>query len=147
MSDPITITIDAARFGEDMDKVLAKLDSMLPETMERVASQMLDYAQVNAPVDTGTLKDRLEASVEKTDSDISAVVGTSLEYAPYQEYGTGDRGAAEGGDSYKGHTEPVSYTAGWGGVSPHPYLRPALYDMQDVYIQMVEQTVDRACRE
>lgn len=59
------------------------------------------YATGYAPVDTGNL--RASIGYKTDESDNTMYVGTNVEYAPYQEFGT-----------YK--------------MAAHPYLRPALED-------------------
>jgi phage gpG-like protein len=73
----------------------------------------------NGSVVTGNLVGSIEASVEVT----SGEVGTAVLYAPYVEYGTGERGA-ESGDP-EGKPSDITYSSGWPGMSARPYLTPA----------------------
>ena len=72
------------------------------------------------PVDT----DRLRSSIKTTrgyDGDnCVATIGTNVEYAPYVEFGTGQRG-----------DPAVSHRQDWLGQPPQPYLRPALIGNTD----------------
>ena len=54
-----------------------------------------------APVDTGRLRDSIRAKVGKRNGEVIGSVGTNVEYAPYQEFGTTR-------------------------MLPQPFLRPAL---------------------
>jgi HK97 gp10 family phage protein len=77
------------------------------------------------PVDSGNLRGSI---THRVDGD-TVRIGTNVEYAPYIEFGTGQY--AEGG---KGRKTPWAYEHpkyGWvwtAGMSPKPYLRPALDD-------------------
>lgn len=51
------------------------------------AEAVLAEAEAIVPVDTGTLRDSLEISV---DDDGGVIVGTPVEYAPFVEFGTSD---------------------------------------------------------
>lgn len=69
---------------------------------------------------------RLRASIAADDPTVRGdlvvgIVGTNVEYAPFVEYGTGQRGAASNVE------HPGEYVYGpKPGMSAHPYLRPAL---------------------
>ncbi|MBQ0088117.1 MAG: HK97 gp10 family phage protein [Prevotellaceae bacterium] len=45
-------------------------------------------AKINAPVDTGALRNSIASTVETGSGVIEGIVYTPLEYAPYVEYGT-----------------------------------------------------------
>lgn len=67
------------------------------------------------PVDTGRLRSSINTEVTQERTGPVASVGTNVEYGPYAEYGTGNRGDAA-----------VEHRVDWLGTPPHPYLRPAL---------------------
>jgi len=64
--------------GEMRQKVLAALESI----GESAASAAADVA----PVDTGRLKGSISSAV--VESELVAYIGTNVEYAPFQEFGT-----------------------------------------------------------
>lgn len=66
------------------------------------------------PVDTGRLRNSIMVEVEETAAGAIAEVGSNVEYAPYVEYGTGQRGDPS-----------VNHVVDWLGTPPHPFLRPA----------------------
>lgn len=79
-----------------IDELLAKLDAMgknsekiLERGMEKGCKRMQAEIKVNAPVDTGDLRNSI--SVEKV-GHLSFQVGTNKEYAVPVEYGTGKFG-------------------------------------------------------
>jgi len=76
----------------------------------------------------GALKDSIEMHFKNTDDVFEGVVGTTQFYAPYVEYGTGQRGV-ESNPVYEGET-PVQHSADWRGMEAQPFLRPAFYNNQ-----------------
>lgn len=54
-------------------------------------------AMINAPVDTGSLRSSIVAETPVIEGGmVVGVVGTAIEYAPFQEFGTYDKGAPKG---------------------------------------------------
>lgn len=140
------ITVDLKGWERAVAEDVRMLESVvMPRTMARIAQTMEDLAQPLAPVAErggGRLRASVTSDTERTGDVFSATVGSNVYYAPYMEYGTGDRGAmAPDGPSYKGNDSGVSYTPGWPGVDPRPFARPALYDYIEVYEAMVEQAL------
>lgn len=74
-------------------------------------------AKLRAPVDTG----RLRSSIRHRLKELAAEVLTDVEYAPFQEFGTGKRGRSAGIDTPEGYSYGHS-----AGISPNSFLRPAL---------------------
>lgn len=74
-----------------------------------------DIAAENAPFDTGRLSSSISYAL--TDDDKSVIIGTNVEYGPYQELGT---------SVYKGH----------------PYLVPMLNDNKDRFRAMIEKILE-----
>lgn len=71
-------------------------------------------------IDTGELLNSVQGQLN---SPHSGEVSTSVEYAVFVEYGTGQRGASSG---FEGKPEGISYTQSWPGMSARPYLTPAV---------------------
>ena len=91
-------------------------------------------AQVLVPVDSGNLQGSI---THKVDGD-TARIGTNSTYGIYVEYGTGQY--AEGGDGRKTPWRYEHPKYGWiwtAGMSPKPYLRPAL----DNNIEAIKKTM------
>lgn len=133
------ITIDNSQIETAFDSLLPILQKTMPQVMKRIGSQIVDIARPAAPKDEG----RLEGSITFLDRQdgltFEVYAGSNLEYAPYNEFGTGHRGYSSGGRTYKGHDSGVNYTAGWPGMEAHPYMRPALYDFEGDYAKMVDE--------
>lgn len=84
-------------------------------------------ATMNAPVDSGQLKQSITHHVNASGDKIEGIVGTNAEHAIFTEFGTGIY-AENGG----GRKTPWVYkkegTGEWfttSGQEPQPYLRPA----------------------
>lgn len=78
-------------FRFDWDQ--AKVDHGLQEAGRRWANKagnrLVNEAKRNAPVDYGRLRSSISAVVTETDRGVKVTVGSPLEYARYQEEGTG----------------------------------------------------------
>ncbi len=73
------------------------------------------------------------------------MVATNVFYGPFQEYGTGDAGAA----LYQRilDEEPaVTFTAGWPGMWPRPHVRPAVAQAKKVLERSGRMLVARTLR-
>lgn len=115
-----------------LDKIIAKLDKMqdtstIVSAIQDACDLVEGSAKYKAPKDTGALKRSITNRVEVIGNEVSGIVFTPLEYAPYQEYGTGL--FAENGNGrktpwvYKDDKGKYHYTH---GQHPQPFLRPAL---------------------
>lgn len=129
---------------DGLDSLVAKLNSIdekLQSKMLKAAKFVEDEAREKAPKRTGNLKGSIESTVDRTGSEIVATVYTPVEYAPYQEYGTGL--FAVNGDGRK---------TGWAyedeltgeriftrGNRPHPFLAPALRENTDVVMRYLKE--------
>lgn len=100
-------------------------------------------AKMNCPVDKGLLR---ESITHRVDVDtLTGVVGTSVEYAPYVEYGTGIY--AEGG---VGRQDRWSYQTPDGkwhstvGQRPQPFLYPALLQNETHVVPDILEAIRKA---
>lgn len=97
---------------------------------------------------TGILKASIMHEVVREGNEITGYVGSNMNYAPYQEFGTGK--FAENGD---GRTTPWAYTDEktgetiWtAGNKPKPFLRPAFNDTRDKVKTILAQGIKAAAR-
>lgn len=106
-------------------------DGTLMEGLMLAGKQVQATAKQLCPVDTG----RLRNSIVVTQMAHGVDVGTDVEYAVYNEYGTGKRGnkSAEG----------VNYREDWAGMSPRPFLYPALKANEENVHAIVKDTLRR----
>ena len=115
---------------------------------------------------TGELPQSISMAVKTGTTRVTAHVGTNLAYAPYIEFGTGQKGSAShGGTSpsvrvsyrtspwyiHKSMVDPAAAEAyGWfknsdyqlvTGQPAHPYLYPALKDNEKVILAIIEKGI------
>ncbi len=137
MSEGISIDIDVP----DIEGVRDRVVKAVQQEMQVHAMRMEIHAKTAVPHRTGRLQQSITSEVSR-DADSTTITmganarssnsdGTGEMYGPFVEYGTGVRGMG-GGASYKGHTNAeVTYNAAWPGMDARPFLRPALYDLED----------------
>lgn len=113
---------------EGLDKLLATLSGLggnIKESskkgLERGAKKIQKNAKYLTPVDTGHLRNSIKTKSQSTQDGAEAQVYTNLEYAPYVEFGTGQRGSESNIDRPEG----ISYKADWKGMPAQPYMSPA----------------------
>lgn len=119
---------------DGLDKLLATLSGLGGDIknssrkgLERGAKKIQKNAKMLAPVDTGHLRNSIKTKSEITQDGASAQVFTNNEYAPYVEFGTGERGRESDIDRPEG----VSYKADWKGQTAQPYMTPAYLHAKD----------------
>jgi HK97 gp10 family phage protein len=93
-------------------EVSKALENAKEKALEMIGLQVEGYAQLLAPVDTG----RLRNSITHVVNDDSVVIGTNVEYAVYQEFGTSKTKA-------------------------QPYLKPAVMDHINEYKSIAERAM------
>jgi HK97 gp10 family phage protein len=79
--------------------LLAKLDKLggnssdaLAQGVGEAAKRVQGAAKMNAPVDTGQLRNSLQTDVQRNRDGARGRIYTNVEYAPYVEFGTGPKG-------------------------------------------------------
>lgn len=96
-------------------------DQRVYSAVERIIKKYLlkieRTAKKLAPVDTGRLRSSIRWELKK----LAGAVLTDVHYAPFQEFGTGRRGAASGVDVPKGYAY-----GGSRGIPANSFMRPAL---------------------
>jgi len=113
---------------EGLDELLANLSGLngnIKEScrkgLERGAKKIQRNAKYLAPVDTGQLRNSIKTKSETTQDGAKAQVFTNVEYAPYVEFGTGQKGSESNIDRPEG----ISYKADWKGQAAQPFMTPA----------------------
>jgi len=104
-------------FNIDPGKLEKALKETIVDKLTLVGEAVTTTAKEKSPYRTGDLRDDIHYVVDE--KECSVKIGTNKEYAPYLEFGTGDK--AENG---KGRP-------GWPGIKPQPFLRPAILENKD----------------
>ncbi len=68
-----------------LPELQGQLRQQASAAIRKAAYDIEAYAKAVVPVDTGNLKNSIQTTME---GDLTAIVGTHVEYAPYVEYGT-----------------------------------------------------------
>lgn len=110
---------------KDIEKIVkGRYIDKLNVVGEMVAGRAIELAPVHR-IAGGTLKNSITWKVDE--EDLVVRIGTNVEYAPYVEFGTGEK--AENGKGKKG----------WPGMKPQPYLRPALIESKKEIIEVLKK--------
>ena len=83
---------------DNSDKFKDAAHDAIGRALEIIGGKAEDYAKGLAPVDTGNLRNSLTHDVQMSEQ--AVYVGTPVEYAPYQEFGTMRMSAANGGTGF-----------------------------------------------
>ena len=125
---------------EGLDNVLGKLNSIAnPATVEKAIGKACALveraAKEKAPKGTGELRRSITSRIEDDGGDIVGIVYTSLEYAPYVEFGTGSHSSTGGGTpkdhwAYMGDDGKMHIGK---PMKARPYLKPAVANHVGTY--------------
>lgn len=117
------VSIDSKQVQAGVAKFQNELPNLLEKALEKACLVVENSAKQNCPVADGQLRQSINHTVEGTKGE----VGTSVEYAPYVEVGTGIY-STEG----NGRQTPWTYQDAKGewhttsGMHAQPFLKPAL---------------------
>ena len=130
---------------EGLDEILMRLDSVgntqkVAAAMGKACALVERAAKEKAPKNTGELRRSITSKVDTGAGEVTGVVFTPLEYAPYIEYGTG-LFAENGGRK----DVPWNYQDDEGnwhktsGMKPQPYMRPALNENRTEILRILKE--------
>lgn len=115
-----------------MTGIEARAENGAKEGLILAGDLIAQRATRKAPVDTGRLKRSItRGNPFKTADGLAISVGSNVEYAPYQEFGTGD----------KSENPSMSKNPSWPGIPAHPYLRPAIEESRGEAITLIAKRV------
>jgi HK97 gp10 family phage protein len=75
----------AVESKNNLPRIQSQLERALSAAVRKAAFAIEAEAKTLAPVDTGMLRNSIQTKIE---GPLRATVGTNVEYAPYQEFGT-----------------------------------------------------------
>ncbi|MEL7646980.1 MAG: HK97-gp10 family putative phage morphogenesis protein [Sedimentibacter sp.] len=120
------------------------IDKLLPEALSKgleYAGQLIENeAKRKVPVDDGVLRASITHAVDNENSSVS--IGTSTEYAPYVEFGTGLYNP-EGRKTAWIYTTADGETYISHGQKAQPFLQPAIDENLDNIINKFENLLDK----
>lgn len=125
-----------ANFEGNADAVIAAMREAVEIALEECGGRAEEYAKDLAPVDTGRLRNSIAHKVDTAAQEV--YIGTNLYYAPYQELGTGQYypGGRKTPWAYRDEKGNTHWTRGNEAV---PFLRPAVQDHKQTYINVIEK--------
>ena len=77
-------------FKDNSVKVINRLEKAAIAFLYEAKTSIASQASKNCAVDTGDLKKSFQTDSIVVEKEMTAYIGSSLEYAIYQEYGTGE---------------------------------------------------------
>ncbi len=85
MANPLGLQLTSRLDATLLDGLAKNLHAQVDAAVRKAAADVEAQAKTTVPVDTGTLKNSLQTTYP---DDLTAVVGTAVEYGPYVELGT-----------------------------------------------------------
>ena len=121
--------------------VKAEINSRANSALTKASEMMKGAIVKNTPVDTGGLKGSIGYELNIDGHKSTARVGSTMAYAPYVEYGTGE--FAENGTGRKGGWKFKDASGHWWfthGQRPTRFMRTSFQDNEAKVKTIVEQT-------
>jgi HK97 gp10 family phage protein len=117
---------------------LAKLENAQKRGLILAGKLVSQRATGKAPIDTGRLKRSITASTPRKlgPAHYAIEIGTNVEYAIYQEFGTGNKSIRP--QFSKDPSKP--------GIPPHPFLIPALEESRAIISKLLRDNIIRALK-
>lgn len=110
----------------NVDGVTKVIMQAAERALEAASIHMVGEVKDRAPVESGELRRSISRTIDNSGGKLVAKVGSNLQYAVYQEFGTGEfaeNGAGrKGGWVYEGPDGKVYFTR---GSKPKKFLRDA----------------------
>lgn len=123
---------------DNSKEVITAMRQKVEKALEECGLVAEGYAKLNAPVDTGALRNSISHKVVEEEKEIACYIGTNMEYAPYIEFGTGIHyaGGRRTSWTYKDSKGKWHMT---NGQRAKPYLKPAITEHTDDYKKIIQQ--------
>ena len=108
----------SVKFTSHVGEIKRNVEQNMKFAAEIIGGMAEGYAKGYAPVDTGNLRNSISHAT--TDNGHTVVIGTNVQYAPYQELGA-----------------PNAH------VPAHPFLRPAIENHISEYREVLKRELRR----
>ena len=112
---------------DQYEKIEKELQESLKKTVNDSVKNVVRNAKNMAPVDTGNLRRSIHGELNVEKGKIEGRIVVNADYAPYVEFGTGERGIVTNTNS----KIPVTYTKGFHGQVAHPFFYPSYYEEEE----------------
>lgn len=106
------MAIGNVKVTSHVNEVISAKNEAIARALEAIGIQAEGDVAELAPVDTGRLRDSITHEVDESEE--AVYVGTNVEYAAYQEYGTSK-------------------------MKPHPFLKPGIMNNLETYKSIVKK--------
>lgn len=133
----------------DLNKLLKELDKKgldikkaIKKGVTKTTFNCQAVAKKSAPVDTGNLRTSIHAKVRENDNIVTGTVEPTVEYAPYLEFGTGQRGMSSSIE----RPEDIRYSADWKGQDAQPYMYPAYLEQRDKLVPNIKKELNKTLK-
>lgn len=128
------------------DSLMKKLDSLgknsskvITKALGKATKKVQGDAKDLTPVDTGNLRNKIYTRIHEKEGTITGEVYTNVEYAPYVEFGTGQRGKESDIGSKKEFD--ISYREDWAGMVAQPYMYPAMKQNEEYIKETIKGAI------
>lgn len=134
----------------NLDSLIRKLNRLggdkapLVRGIKKATIKVQGDAKLLAPVDTGRLRNSIQAETKEIGGKVVGRIFTNLEYAPYVEFGTGQRGEAS--PSPPKSPDDLYYRQDWAGMEAHPFMYPAAKQNEKVVPKIVGEEIRKEFR-
>lgn len=134
--------------SEGFNSLMRKLNAMGGDVEASAEKGMLaaalkasGEAKLLCPVDEGILRNSIQAGVEKDKGRTVGFVKTNVYYAPYVEFGTGQKGKES--PSPPKSDKSLSYREDWSGMPAQPFMFPAINNNRKQLAEIVMNQVKK----
>lgn len=122
--------------------VCGSIEEACEKTIKQAQQEMIGLAKQKVSVDTGFLRDSIQASPVIRDGNTYTGFVDTAEHGVYQEFGTGMKGQRgadlESAFNNSDFADKLHFTLkkngeDYQGIVPHPFFYPALVEMRDKF--------------
>ena len=124
---------------DQYEKIEKELQESLKKTVNDSVKNVVRNAKNMAPVDTGNLSRSIHGELNVEKGKIEGRIVVNADYAPYVEFGTGERGIATNTNS----KISVTYTKGFHGQVAQPFFYPAYYEEEENFKHTLKDTLKK----
>lgn len=129
---------------DNTEDVLKALKDACEAGLERCGEKAEGYAKDLAPFDTGRLKNDITHSVDGNELNVGVYDGSgvNVDYAIYQEFGTGKYVAGGRPTPWKYQDENGNWH--WtAGNRAHPFIKPSIAGHEKTYLDILQDELNK----